>query len=130
MHMQSQGVPLCQLTPEHSTDRAAPVMPKPEPRHSELHKDTLEQEVLALRSRSHISTPAGITSHASQLAGLCWGNSGGNCPRQAAEPASAVFPFMSSLWMVLQDPRSSQARGALERAEKKHTFTAGRKRER
>lgn len=34
--MQSLGVPLCQPTPEHSTDRAAPVMPKPEPRHSEL----------------------------------------------------------------------------------------------
>lgn len=99
MHMQSQGFPLCQLT--DNTDRAAPVIPKPEPQHSELYKDTLEQEVLALRSRSHISTPTGITSNA-QLAGLCWGNSGGNCPRQAAEPADAVFPFMSSLWMVPQ----------------------------
>lgn len=34
--MQSQGIPLCQQTPEHNTDVAAPVMPEPEPRHSEL----------------------------------------------------------------------------------------------
>lgn len=79
---------------------------------------------------SHVFTPPGTPAGVSQLAPQEGAAPGGRQTLQGAA-AAAAFPFMSSLRTALQDPRSPpQTNGALERAEKKHIFAAGRKRER